>query len=102
MTDRASALCVSPSPARHKFHDGRLFAYESSSLRSLLLVARRASSPSAASTTDGSQTQYSSLLSLTLSGETSIGRNGNKYRVQEMGAKSAMPRPPFVRASKTP
>ena len=95
-----------------EFHGAGLFGCELSCLRNVFVVARRASSASPANAADGSQTQYSSLLStshprsekkrVTLSGETSIGRKGKKYRVEEKGAKNAMPRPPFVRASKTP
>jgi hypothetical protein len=37
-----------------------------------------------------------------LSGDTSSGLIGKKYRLSLNGAKKATPRPPFVRASRTP
>jgi hypothetical protein len=37
-----------------------------------------------------------------LSGDTSSGLVGKKYRFSLNGAKKATPRPPFVRASSTP
>jgi len=39
---------------------------------------------------------------LTLMGETWIGVQGRKYRLEENGEKKATPRPPFVRASRMP
>src|SRR5512143_3768023 len=36
------------------------------------------------------------------SGDTSMGRNGKKYRVLSNGAKKATPTPPLVMASNTP
>ena len=60
----------------------------------------------------GSQIHTSSFLStaqplevkkeLILIGETWIGVHGKKYRSEEKGDKKAIPRPPFVRASRKP
>jgi len=46
-----------------EFHGAGLFGCELSCLRNVFVVARRASSASPANAADGSQTQYSSLLS---------------------------------------
>jgi hypothetical protein len=60
----------------------------------------------------GSQIQTTSLFStdhprelrkdFMLIGETRIGVHGKKYRFDEKGERKATPRPPFVRASRTP
>ena len=42
------------------------------------------------------------MNALTLSGDTSIGVNGRKYRWLEIGEKNATPSPPLVIASRTP